>query len=186
MVPVAGGGGHGDPWSGAGRESRGSSPGLSHHPTKQQNKIKEKDCFLGLCSLFFVLVFHLFLTNTLPRTLGDPRVSTESLPHSECSKQTNRKKTLFHFFGVFALFLVLLLYLPDSSPPTWSTGLGTTHLHLAFGRGSSSLRPGQGWGRGGEGTGRGETFSKSKKTFQIACSSGTATTKKHQPDSHHR
>lgn len=117
--------------------------------------------------MFFVLVFHLFLTNTLPRKLGDPGVSTESLPHSECSKQTNRKKNLFHFFGVFALFLVLLLYLPDSSPATWSAGLGTTHLHLAFGRGSSSLRPGQRWGGGGEGTGRGEIFQKQKKRFKL-------------------
>lgn len=191
MVPVAGGGTRGPSgwsWGGAGAAPRARPPAPPNKRIKSKKKIVS--WVFAVCS---VLLFHSFLTDTSPRSGGTRqgrgiyRIATTL----RVFKTNKQKKNLFHCFWRFCFVFSATFISAGFQPGTRSTGPGTTHLHLAFGRGSRSLRPGQGWGGGGEGTGRGcwtgwgNIFLKKKK-FQIACSSGTATTKKHQPDSHRR
>ena len=61
-------------------------------PTTQQNKSQRKDCFSGLCSLLFVLVFPLSLTDTSPRVPGDAGASAEPpLRSAHPNRRTERK-----------------------------------------------------------------------------------------------
>lgn len=152
--------------------SRGSSPGPSPRPTKQQNKIKEKDCFLGLCGLFFVLVFHFFLTNTLPRSWGTPAGPRYLQNHyhtqSVQNKQTE-KKNLFHFFWSFCFVFSATFISARFQPRDAVDGAGDYSSASRFWSRELLALFGAGMGRRGRGDGkgvvegRGKHFPKEKK-----------------------